>query len=163
MEVYCVSFFGHREIENHLHIEKELEKVIAHLLCHHSYVEFLIGRDGEYDQLVSSTIRRCKRCIRSDNSAHIWVLPYFTAEYRDNEQYYHDYYDEIVICDASATTHFKGAYQKRNREMIDKSNLVIFCIQHESGGAWQTMQYAKRKGNPYLNLNDFPEINIEKF
>ena len=44
------------------------------------YIEFLVGRDGEFDQLVSSTIRRCKRTIRDDNSSLVLVLPYMTAE-----------------------------------------------------------------------------------
>ena len=56
------------------------------LLREHEYVEFLVGPDGEFDQLVSSVIHRCKREYRSDNSSHIWVLPYVTAEYRDNEE-----------------------------------------------------------------------------
>ena len=42
------------------------------------YVEFLVGRDGEVDQLVSSTVRRCKRTVRDDNSALVLVLPYAT-------------------------------------------------------------------------------------
>lgn len=163
METYRVSFFGHRKVENALQIEQDLEKIIADLLYQHSYVEFLVGRDGEFDQLVSSIIHRCKRNIRSDNSAHIWVLPYITAEYRENEQFYLDYYDEITVCDEASMAHFKAAYQVRNRRMIDRSDFVIFCVQHEKGGAWQTMKYARRKGIPYLNLNDKLEINNEKF
>lgn len=38
--------------------------------------------------------------------------------------------------------------------MVDRSDLVVFFVQHESGGAWQTMKYAKRKGIPRINLND---------
>lgn len=163
MDIFCVSFFGHRKIENALQIEHCLEQIITNLLHHHTYVEFLIGRDGEYDQLVSSVIRRCKRNFRSDNSAHIWVLPYVTAEYQKNKEAFLDYYDEIVVCEEAALAHFKGAYQTRNRKMVDQSDLIVFCVQHERGGAWQTMKYAKRKGIPYLNLNDCPEIIIEKF
>ena len=111
-----------------------------------------MGRDGEFDRLVSSAIRRCKRSVRDDNSAHVWVLPYPTADFRDNEDAYREYYDEIEICASSADGHFKGAHQTRNREMVDRSDLVVFCIQHENGGAWQTMKYAKRRSAPYINL-----------
>ena len=38
--------------------------------------------------------------------------------------------------------------------MADRSNLIVFCIQHESGGAWQTMKYAKKQGISCVNLND---------
>ena len=154
MNTYTVSFFGHRIIENALGIENRLERLIRTLLREHEYIEFLVGRDGEFDQLVSSTIRRCKRECRSDNSSHIWVLPYVTAEYRDNEESFRDYYDENEVCEAAAGGHYKNAHQTRNRAMVDKSDLVVFCIQRGSGGAWQTMKYAKKQGKNYINLND---------
>ena len=111
-----------------------------------------MGRDGEFDQLVSSAIRRCKREYRSDNSAHIWVQPYLTAEFRDNEESFRDYYDEIEVCEAAAGSHYKNAHQTRNRAMVDRSDLVVFCIQRESGGAWQTMKYAKKQGVLHINI-----------
>ena len=157
MNTYTVSFFGHRSIENALEIESRLERLIRTLLREHEYVEFLVGRDGEFDQLVSSVIRRCKREFRSDNSAHIWVLPYLTAEFRDNEESFRDYYDEIEVCEAAAGSHYKNAHQTRNRAMVDRSDLAVFCIQHESGGAWQTMKYVKKQGKTYINLHDQKE------
>ena len=154
MNTYTVSFFGHRMMDNTLEIENRLEQLIRTLLSEHEYVEFLVGRDGEFDQLVSSTIRRCKRECRSNNSAHIWVMPYVTAEYRDNEESFRDYYDEIEVCETAAVGHYKNAHQTRNRAMGDRSDLVVFCIQHASGGAWQTMKYAKKQGKPCINLNE---------
>lgn len=154
MNTYTVSFFGHRMMDNTLEIENRLEQLIRTLLSEHEYVEFLVGRDGEFDQLVSSTIRRCKRECRSNNSAHIWVMPYVTAEYRDNEESFRDYYDEIEVCETAAVGHYKNAHQTRNRAMVDRSDLVVFCIQHASGGAWQTMKYAKKQGKPCINLNE---------
>lgn len=157
METYTVSFFGHRYIENPLPIEEALEEQIYTLLRNKEYVEFLVGRDGDFDQIVSSTIRRCKRKYRSDNSALVWVLPYPTADFWDNEEAYRNYYDAIEICGAAADTHFKAAHQARNREMVDRSQLAIFCIQHESGGAWQTMKYVRKQRIPYININDATE------
>ena len=154
MEVFTVSFFGHRMIDDVLEIENRLEQLIRTLLSEHEYVEFLVGRDGEFDQLVSSTIRRCKREYRSDNCAHIWVLPYLTAELRDNEESFRNYYDEIEVCEAAAGSHYKNAHQTRNRAMVDRSALAVFCIQRCSGGAWQTMKYTKKQGKPCINLNE---------
>lgn len=154
MTVFTVSFFGHRCIENALDIERRLEEFILGSLRNKEYVEFLVGRDGDFDQIVSSTICRCKREYRSDNSAHIWVLPYPTAKFRNNEESFRDYYDEIEICEAATESHYKNAHQTRNRAMVDRSDLVVFCIQHEIGGAWQTMEYAKKQGISYINIAD---------
>lgn len=153
MNTYTVSFFGHRKIDNALEIESRLEQLIRTLLREHEYIQFLVGRDGEFDQMVSSAIRRCKREYRSDNSAHIWVLPYVTAEYRDNEESFRDYYDEIEVCEAAAGCHYKNAHQTRNRAMVSRSDMVVFCIQRASGGAWQTMKYTREQGVPCINLN----------
>lgn len=154
IDTFTVSFFGHRVIENPLAVERRLETLICELLTSHGYVEFLVGRNGDFDQLVSSVIRRCKRTVRADNSSQVWVMPYETAEFRNNEPSFREYYDEIEICGNSASAHYKRAYQIRNREMADRSHLIIFCVSRKNGGAWQTMQYVRKQGIPYRNISD---------
>lgn len=156
MESFTVSFFGHRYIDDPIPVEKALEELIGSLIRSKEYVEFLVGRNGDFDQLVSSTIRRCKRNIRDDNSAHVWVLPYMTADYRDNEEDYRAYYDEIEIVE-SAGGHFKAAFQARNRIMVDRSHLVVFFVERKEGGAYQTMRYTIQQGKKYINLADKQE------
>lgn len=152
MDQYTVSFFGHRKISNVFVIEHRLEAMIQELLISKEFVEFLVGRDGEFDQLVASVVRRTKRTIRNDNRALTLILPYSTAEYRNNEQSFLEYYDEIEICSESAEKHFKSAHQIRNRFMVDRSDLVVFCVDHNSGGAYQTMMYAKKVNASSINL-----------
>ena len=79
MNIFTVSFFGHRMIDNPFPVEEKLESLIRELLYSKEYVEFLMGRDGEFDQIVASTVRRCKRSVRDDNSALVLVLPYLIA------------------------------------------------------------------------------------
>ena len=155
MDTYTVSFFGHRYIDNPFPLEKALEELIGSLLRGKEYVEFLVGRNGDFDQLVSSAIRRCKREIR-DNSAHVWVLPYVTADYRDYEDDYLDYYDEIEVF-SSTGSHYKAVFQARNRSMVDRSHLVVFFVERKEGGAYQTMRYAIQQGKEYINLADQQE------
>lgn len=47
-------------------------------------MEFLVGRKGELDQLVASTVLRLKRLVGSNNSALALILPYMTAEFANN-------------------------------------------------------------------------------
>lgn len=155
MNTLTVSFFGHRQIDDVFRIEEKLEKLVREYLNSQEYVEFLVGRDGEFDQLVSSTVRRCKRTVRNDNSALVLVLPYATSEFRNNEESFHDYYDEIEICAESVEKHFKAAHQIRNRSMVDRSNIVIFYVERESGGAYTTMRYAQKSGVRYINLAEY--------
>lgn len=151
MNTYTVSFFGHRYIDNPFPVENALDELIGSLLRSKEFVEFLVGRNGDFDQLVSSAIRRCKREIRDNNSAHVWVLPYVTADYRDNEEDYRVYYDEIEVFD-SAGSHYKAAFQARNRSMVDRADLLVFYVERNEGGAYQTMRYAIQQNKPYINL-----------
>ena len=128
------------------------EAFIRILLESKEYVEFLVGRNGEFDQLVSSTVRRVKRNYRDDNSALVLVLPYLSAEYEKNEEAFQEYYDEVEICQSSSAAHFKAAMQVRNREMVDRADLVLCCIERKSGGAYQTVLYAKKQNKQIINL-----------
>lgn len=161
MDAFTISCFGHRVISQPLLMEQRFESLVKKFLSEKEYVAFLIGRDGEFDQIVSSTVRRCKCMIRDDNSALVWVLPYQTAAFRNDEESFRKYYDEIEIYENSANNHFKGAFHARNRAMVDRSDLVIFCVEHDSGGAWQTMKYAKKQGVPYINIYDAPVEEAE--
>ena len=69
-----------------MHFHSNIYNIVLHLLESKEYVEFLVGRNGVFDQLVSSTVRRVKRNFRDDNSALVLVLPYLTAEYENNHQ-----------------------------------------------------------------------------
>lgn len=152
MNIYTVSFFGHREIENPIEIENRLDKILHNLISQKEYIEFLIGRDGEFDLLASSAIKRAVRRYGYGNTCFVLVLPYMRAEYRDNEEYYLDYYDEVEICTESDKAHYKSAIRIRNRNMVDRSNLVVCCIQHKNGGAFKTVQYAKKKHCNIVNI-----------
>ena len=62
------------------------------------------------------------------------------------------YYDEIEICEESSVKHFKAAFQVRNRHMVDRSDLTVFYVETNEGGAYQTMQYAIQQGKEHINL-----------
>lgn len=57
MNIYTVSFFGHRSIECGAEIESRLDKLLHDLITQREYVDFLIGRDGEFDLLASSAVK----------------------------------------------------------------------------------------------------------
>ena len=81
MEIYTVSFFGHRLVERASEIEVRLEILLHDLITQKEYVEFLIGRDGEFDLLAASSIRRAVKQYGYGNTSIILVLPYMKAEY----------------------------------------------------------------------------------
>ena len=154
MKIFSVAFFGHRYVDNIIKVENLLEKQIRKLIDENEYVDFLVGRNGDFDQCVSSSVLRVRKNYRDDNSALVLVLPYPTAEYLNNENYFHYYYTDIEISHVASVAHPKSAIQIRNREMVDRANLIICYIEHEKGGAWQTVEYAIKQGKTVMNLAD---------
>jgi len=152
VNIYTVSFFGHRKIENFFALEARMEHLIRELLRTREYVEFLVGRNGEFDQLAASTVLRLKRLVGSKNSSLILVLPYMTAEFENNQKSFASYYDEIEISEAAAGKHFKAAIQTQNCEMVDRSDMVICYVTRKNGGAYSTVQYAQKQGKRIFNV-----------
>lgn len=157
LEVFTVSFFGHRNLPNMFALEDTLKLMLRGIINSKEYVEFLVGRDGDFDQLVSSTIKAVIRAHASGNAAHILVLPYERADYRNNRDSFEEYYDEVQICYESSQVHPKAAIFERNKQMIDRSDLVICAVERSSGGAYKAVEYAKKQGKTVINLFEVNE------
>lgn len=158
MNIFTVSFFGHRMIDRPFPIEQQLESLIRQLINTKEYVDFIVGRSGDFDQYASSAVLRIRKAVGDHNSSLTLVLPYPTAEYLNNQESFEDYYSYIEVSDAASASHHKAAYQIRNREMVDRSDLIVCCIEREQGGAWQTIQYAIKQGKTVINLADGTEM-----
>ena len=154
LNIYTVSFFGHRELPDRFALEDKLMSILRDLINSKEYVEFLVGRDGDFDQLVSSTIKAAIRNHDYGNTAHILVLPYERADYRDNRESFEQYYDEVQVCYESMKAYPKAAIFERNKQMIDRSGLVICAIKRKSGGAFKAVKYAEQQGKRIINLYD---------
>ena len=99
-------------------------------------------------------MKHLKGSIRDDNSAMTWVLPYPTAELSKNIKEYEEYYDSIEICEEASRSHPKAAITKRNQSMIDRADLIVCYVEHESGGAYKAMKYAEKAEKKVINIAD---------
>ena len=152
-EKLIVSLFGHRIIEDHITVESKLYELLRIVIQkENGEVEFLVGRNGDFDLMAASVIRKLKKETGKDNVFLTLVLPYQTAELRDNTEAFESYYDSIEICEASADCNFKYAIVARNRDMIDRSDMVVVYVKNESGGAYQALKYAEKNQKRIINL-----------
>ncbi|MBR1382599.1 MAG: hypothetical protein IJ555_02120 [Ruminococcus sp.] len=151
MDIYTVSFFGHRELPNMFALEDKLMSILREIINTHEYVEFLVGSDGDFDQLCSSCVRRAIADYATGNASLILVLPYERADYRNNKESFEQYYDEVQICYEASQAHPKGAIFERNKQMADRSDLVI-CAVERDGGAARAVKFAVQQGKKVINL-----------
>lgn len=150
---FTVSLFGHRIIEDYITVESKLYELLRIVMQKESgEVEFLVGRNGDFDLMAASIIRKLKKEMGNDNAFLTLVLPYETAELRNNTESFESYYDSIEICEASADCNFKYAIVARNRDMIDRSDMVVVYVKNETGGAYQSFKYAEKNQKRIINL-----------
>ena len=148
MEIYRIAFIGHREIYGHYRLEDQIEQIARDKLYEKEYVEFYVGHNGDFDISVASAIKRAQNAVGHHNSCLILLQPY---PMRDDE-YYEKFYDEVQY-PVSFKTYPKSAITKRNKWMIDNSELLIaFVEEGRKGGALTTLKYAEKKGVPIINL-----------
>ena len=157
-DIYRVAFFGHRRIYNIREIEEKLVPILNELILTKEYVEFYIGRNGDFDEFVASVIKRVQKQLDRDNNVMILTLPYTVKDI----EYYEDYYDEIVIPDAIGRAHPKAAITLRNRWMVDTADLIIAYIEREEGGAYSAVKYAKKLNKKVVNIGSAEDIENEE-
>ena len=150
-ETYTIALFGNRELTNGLTIERYLENKLSELAASHAHLTVLVGRNGEFDLLASSVVRRLQARIGRERCIHTLVLPYPTKELLENKESYTAYYDDIRIDTEVQTAHFKTAITIRNRRMIEEADLVVVWAEHP-GGADNAYRYAQKHQIAAVNL-----------
>lgn len=148
MREYRVALFGHRELHRYKALEEKLCPLLEALIKTKPFVEFYMGRNGEFDIFAASVVKRAQKSFGNENSELTLVLPYPEK----NMEYYEKYYDRIILPDCLQGVHPKGAITKRNRWMAETCDLLICYVEHESGGAYAAMKYAMRIGKTVINL-----------
>ena len=61
MDIFRVSFIGHRVVDEYRQVEEELDEVIELLHRKYGFIEFNVGRNGEFDDLATQAVRRFRR------------------------------------------------------------------------------------------------------
>ena len=82
----------------------------------------------------------------------ILVRPYFSNELNENQRYYYEHYDDIIIPDVVMGVHYKSAIQTYNKWVVDQCAYIISGVYRDFGGAYQTTNYVKRQGKTVINV-----------
>ena len=61
MDIFRVSFIGHRVVDEYRQVEEELDEVIELLHRKYGFIDFNVGRNGEFDDLATQAVRRFRR------------------------------------------------------------------------------------------------------
>ena len=152
LNIYTVAFFGHKYIDNPFPVKQRLEEYIKSLIFRYEYVDFLVGRNGDFDQIAAASVFHVRKEHRCDNSSLILVLPYIVSDYINNKNSFLNYYSEVEICEKASAAHPKSAIEIRNREMIKRADLILCYLNKNEGNTLKLIQYALKLGKDIVNL-----------
>lgn len=137
-------FAGHRNASYRL--MTDIISVIKNLLDISDSIQFYSGGMGDFDKMCEQSVREIKKIYPEKNIRLCWVLPsYQYVPAKMDMEYYRTLYDEIFVCDYSDGVHYKAMISKRNRWIVDQSDIMIAYVLHESGGAYSPLRYAQKQ------------------
>lgn len=146
-----ITFVGHSSMQVSHDLLRKIQKTIIENTDSGETVTFYCGGYGDFDIHCASVCRSLKSHI--PQCEVVFVTPYFTPSQQAKLKNYVDtgLYDSTLYPPIEETPP-RFARSKRNEWMISKADLVIAYVSHTYGGAYQTLQFARRKKKRVINL-----------
>ena len=148
-------FTGHREQKLRRGaglIRRELEKEIRKAVSE-GFTTFITGMAYGVDIMAGEIVVNLKKEFPAIKLIAAVPFPGFESrwgeEWKNRYQILFQQADLVrFICDSYASS----AYQKRNEWMVEQAQLLLCCVEKQSGGAYTAMKYAERLGKEIINL-----------
>ena len=148
-----ITFAGHSVISSGKRIKESVKEQIRKIVAEEDFVTFYIGGYGEFDKICACACRELKE--ERDGIEVVYVAPYISL----SEQEKIKEMQNSGLCDTSIyppieNTPPKFAIIKRNEWMMLNADIVIAYVEREYGGAYRSLQIAKRKKKKIINICD---------
>lgn len=130
-----VTFCGHRDTQDAPELRAWLTGCVEKLVAEGADT-FYLGDYGGFDRLAASVVWQVKQKVSYVESVH--VLAYL-GQRADVYGFDRTMYPEIE------DGPLRFAIVRRNRWMVDHSDVLVACVILDSGGAAEMRRYARRK------------------
>ena len=143
-----ITFCGHSNCLFSDEEKEKLKQLLIKEIIKNPTCKFYVGGYGDFDSLCLRTLRELKADF--PNIELLFITPYLDNNYSKLELAKY-YYDDVIFPPIESVPR-KFAILKRNEWMIDSADLVIAHVKYSWGGAAKTLEYAKRKKVPLVNI-----------
>ena len=129
-------FFGHREVTHN--IRPKLKAIIEKLITEQNVIEFYVGHQGQFDNMVYSVLKELK--AKYPQIRYSVILAYMPDEHIKEI-----YGENTLFPDGMESVPKKFAISKRNDWMIRQSAFAIYYVYKITGGAAKFREKAKKR------------------
>lgn len=139
-----VTFCGHSTVYPLDLVQRWLHEVIEGLIVRGAR-KFYLGGYGTFDQMAAAAVWEQKRTHPEITS--VLVLPYLDRKVSATEYDYTTY-------PPLENVPRRFAISRRNRWMVDNSDILVAFVTHDWGGAATTLKYAERKKKEIIRYTE---------
>ncbi|MBQ3087095.1 MAG: hypothetical protein IJC45_07155 [Clostridia bacterium] len=139
------TFFGHKDTPEN--IREVLYSVLVDCIENKGADTFYVGNQGSFDRIVRSTLKQ----LQSLYPIRYFVVLAYRPDKIISETSLQDFSDTIFP-EALVTVPPRFAIDKRNRWMIERSDIIITYVSRNIGGAYKFETIARKKGKTVIRL-----------
>ncbi len=148
-----ISFAGHSYIPSSDKVKEIIKEQLLNIIIDAKYITFYLGGYGKFDEICAATCRELKQ--QYSGIEVIYVTPYIsTSEQKKIKELLNYGLYDSTIYPPIENTHPKFAISKRNEWMMTNSDLIIAYVNQNYGGAYKSLQIAKRRNKRIINICD---------
>ncbi len=150
-------FTGSRDINysESIPLSKKLDSVLVDLIENQGYTDFRAGGARGFDMIAALAVLKMK-----SRYPHIKLHLFIPCKNQDKffSRREREYYS-LVLRHADSHVliqeHYSsGVMQKRNRAMVDGSDICVAFLKKLGGGTYYTVKYAKKQNIEVINLKN---------
>ena len=149
-----ISFAGHSFIPSKSKVKEMVKEQIIANIIDVKFVTCYIGGYGDFDEICAHACRELKK--EYGGIEVVYVTPYISLSEQEKIKTMQSY----GLCDTSIyppieNVPLKFAISKRNEWMMINADLIIAYVNRSYGGAYKSLQVAKRRKKKIINICDF--------
>ena len=149
-----ISFAGHCVVFSKSNIKEIVKHQIRHNIVDSQHIVCYLGGYGDFDEICAQVCRELKQ--EYADIELVYVTPYIDLcnQSKIKEMQTHGLYDTFIYPHIENVPP-RFAILKRNEWMITNSDILIAYVEHNYGGAYKSLQIAKRNKKKTINICDF--------
>lgn len=156
MQILTIGLIGTNEISNIERCRYALEDVIRDILklcINNSEITFVVSELNEFSIIATSIIKTFRRNLKLKRCFIELCLPYETAKYKENKDFYNEVFDGIVFAGTDYCKGYCKAMIDCSVFMMKRCNFFIFYSETIQGITWDIKKIADEKGFPYIDIS----------